>query len=197
VLRRRPPIALLGVALGVAIGVATSFGQAHLDRPFAALVNSAAPWLVAPFLTGAACRRIWSAAPAGAGVCLLQLAAYYVTAHARGFATGEAILLFWLACGLVGGPIFGAAGFVWRHGRLWLRGLGGTAPAAAFLAEGIWVYWHTLHYGTTAALWIAIALLLNLLLARRPIEFRWLGLTLAAALVGEVVVTGVYTQSFG
>jgi Family of unknown function (DUF6518) len=48
-------------------------------------------------------------------------------------------------CETIGGPIFGAAGFLWRTGDAWVRGLGGTALAAAFLAEGLWVYWHTLH----------------------------------------------------
>jgi hypothetical protein len=184
------------LALGVGVGVATSLGQAHLDRPFAALVNSAGPWLVAPFLMGAVCRRIGTAVVGGAAVCVLQLAAYYVTAHVRGFATGEGILAFWLACGLVGGPIFGAAGFLWRNGEPRLRGLGGTALAAAFLAEGLWVYWHTLHYGTTALLWVVFAALMVGLFARRPLEFRWLALTFAAAVVGEAVVSAVYTQSF-
>jgi hypothetical protein len=183
--------------VGVAVGVVTSLGQAHLDRPFAALVNSAGPWLVVPFLMGAVCRRVTTATLGGAAVCVVQLAGYYGTAHVRGFAAGHGILVFWLVCGVIGGPILGGAGFLWRNADARVRGLGGTALPAAFLAEGIWVYWHTLHYDSTAVLWVVIALLLAGLLARRQLEYRWLALTFAAALIGEAVVSVVYTQSFG
>jgi hypothetical protein len=183
--------------LGIAVGVLTSFGQTHLGTPFLALVNSAAPWLVAPFLVGALCRRVSTAALAGLSTCTLQLLAYYVTAHARGFAAGEAIVVFWLVCALLGGPLFGAAGYLWRRARLPLRGLGGTALAAAFLAEGIWAYWHHLHYKSTAVLWLVIAAAMVALFARRPIEFRWLALTFALALPAEIILTATYTQSFG
>jgi Family of unknown function (DUF6518) len=105
--------------------------------------------------------------------------------------------VFWLVCGLVGGPLFGAAGSLWRHGDVRVRGLAATALGAAFLAEGIWAYWHRLHYESTAPLWIAIAFLMLGVFARRPIEFRWLALTFPAAALGEVVLSAAYTQSFG
>ena len=108
--RRLLSVPLVVVVLGVAVGVVTSLGQTNLDRPFAALVNSAGAWLIAPFLVGVLCRRIRGAAFAGAAVCILQLVAYYATAHIRGYAAGEAIVVFWLLCGLIGGPVFGAAG---------------------------------------------------------------------------------------
>jgi hypothetical protein len=188
---------LVVVALGVAVGVATSLGQAHLNPPFLALVNSASPWLVAPFVVGALSRRVGTAAVAGGAVCVLQLAAYYVTAHARGYPAGTAIVVFWLVCGVVGGPLFGAAGLLWRGAPERLRGLGGTALGAVFLAEGLWVYWHTLHYESTVVLWLSIAVLMLALLARRAVELRWLPLTFAAALIGEFVLSAAYSQSFG
>jgi uncharacterized protein DUF6518 len=52
----RPTVLALGA--GSLIGVATSFGPGHLDGVLAAFVNSAAAWLVAPFLVGARAGRL-------------------------------------------------------------------------------------------------------------------------------------------
>jgi hypothetical protein len=46
-------------------------------------------------------------------------------------------------------------------------------------------------------LWIAIAALMLVLFARRPIELRRLGLTFAAAAVAQIIVTEAYIRSFG
>lgn len=183
------------VVAGLAVGAATSFGQTYLDRPFAAFCNSASAWLVAPFVVGALMATRRGAATAGVVACVLELVGYYVTAHARGFAAGSSILAFWTLCALAGGPVFGLAGHIWRTGPRKLRGLGGTVLPAAFLAEGLWLYHHELHYESTAILWLAVGALL-LLVSWRPVELRWLPLTLAAGLAAEVIVSTAYRQSF-
>ena len=183
------------VVLGLAVGGLTSVGQTYLDRPFAAFCNSASAWLVAPFLVGTLIPTRRSAATAGLVTCVLELVGYYITSRARGFAAGDAILAFWTLCALVGGPLFGVAGHTWRTGSRKLRGLGGTALPAAFLAEGLWLYHHELHYESTAILWLAVAATL-LVPSWRPVEFRWLPLTLASGLVAEMIVSVAYRQSF-
>ena len=182
---------------GAAVGVLTSFGQSHLHRPLDALCNSASAWLVAPFAVGALMATRRGAAVAGLVTCSLQVLAYYATAHARGFGTSNALVAFWIGCAIVGGPLFGIAGQLWRTGSARVRGLGGTALPAAFAAEGLWVYHHQLHYNGTAVLWLAIAAGLLVIAAPRPRELRWLALTLPAGLVGEIVVSAVYRHSFG
>jgi hypothetical protein len=137
------------------------------------------------------------AAAAGLTTCALQVIAYYATAHARGYATSSALVLFWVLCAVAGGPLFGFAGHLWRTGSRRFRGLGGTALSAVFAAEGLWVYRHQLHYNSTAALWLAIALALLIVAAPRPRELRWLALTFPAALIGEIAVSIVYRHSFG
>jgi hypothetical protein len=78
-----------------------------------------------------------------------------------------------------------------------LRGLGAAVLAAAFLSEGLWSYLHELHYYSTAALWIAIGTGIALLSGRaRLADLRWLGVTLPAGLVGEILLTTIYRQSF-
>jgi hypothetical protein len=164
-------------------------------------VNSASAWLVAAFAVGA-CTRTWrGAALAGAVVCLCELAGYYVTAHARGYPAGTAILLFWTACVLVGGPLLGAAGTLWRHGSRHLKALAIATAAGAFLAEGLWTYAYQLSYGDTAVLWLAIAAVLLLALPGRHgprlESAAWLLVVLPVGLVAEALLTLAYNRSAG
>jgi hypothetical protein len=187
-LRLRLAVAVLS---GLAVGCATSFGQRYLDGALNALVNSASAWLVAPFFCGALMRTARGAAATGLTVCTLQLVGYYVTAEARGYPAGGAIVLFWLGCALVAGPLFGLAG---QRRRVRRDDIGATLLPAAFLAEGLWVYALELRYWTTAALWLVIGAALACTLARAGA--RWLMLTLPAALAGEMVLSLVYRQAF-
>jgi hypothetical protein len=181
--------------VGLVVGALTSFGQTYLDGPSNAFVNSASAWLVAPFFVGAWMPSRRGAAAAGLGVCVLQLVGYYVTALLRGFPAGHAIVVFWAACAVVGGPIAGVGGRLWREPPP-LRGLGAAVLASAFLAEGLWVYLHELHYGGTAALWIAIGLGVAAVLGRGPGDWVWLAATVPVAVLAEVALSRVYAQSF-
>lgn len=185
---------LLTLLAGLAVGVATSFGQGHLEQPLAALVNSASAWLVAPFFLGAAMATLRGAALAGFVGCLLQVVGYYATAELRGFSAGGAIVVFWLACAVVGGPVFGAAGHLWRAGEGRARAIGATVLPAVFLAEGFWLYLVELGYHSTAALWFAIGLVLTVALARDRRALRWLPLTVAVGSVGEVLVVAITSR---
>lgn len=185
------------VALGLGVGCLTSFGQGHLTGALDAFVNSASAWLVAPFVVGALMLNRWGAASAGLTTCVLQLVGYYVTAHLRGYSPGGAIVVFWAVCALLGGPVFGIAGHLWRSSPGRLRGLGAAVLASSFVAEGLWSYLHELHYDATAALWIAIGASVAIVSARnRLTDLRWLAMTLPIGLIGEIVLTMIYRQSF-
>jgi hypothetical protein len=189
---------LLALVGGLLIGALTSFGQLWLDRPFQALVNSAGAWLVMAFIAGASARKWRTAAAAGAVACLAELLGYGVTAHLRGYAAGGSIVLFWCACGLIGGPILGAAGQQWRHGRTPNRALAVAVAAGAFIAEGLWVYVHQNHYYDTAMLWFAIAAAILVALPTRNREWvrsmAWLAATVPLGLLGEAILTLAYNQ---
>lgn len=187
----------IAILLGLAVGCLTSFGQGHLPGALDAFVNSASAWLVAPFAVGALMLTRWGAAGAGLMTCLLQLVGYYGTAQLRGHAAGGAIVAFWGACALFGGPIFGAAGHLWRKAPAGQRGLGAAVLASSFLAEGLWSYLHELHYDATAVLWIAVGTSIAVLAARRRLtELRWIAVTLPIGLIGEIALTTIYRQSF-
>jgi hypothetical protein len=186
----------LTAAVGVGVGVLTSIGQTYLDGAPSAFVNSASAWLIAPFLLGRLMTTRRGAGAAGLTVALTQLLGYYLTAHLRGYSPGGAIVVFWGACALVGGPLFGLGGQVSRSARPEVSGLGSTLLPAVFLAEGLWVYLHELRYAATAALWIGIGLALSLLIPTGSIQRRWLPLTLTLGIAGEIAVSQIYRQTF-
>jgi hypothetical protein len=177
--------------VGLAIGALTSVGQTYLGGPVNALVNSASMWLIAPLLIGRTARTRGGAATAGLVVALSQLLGYYLTAHLRGFGVGGGMVAIWTACAIVGGPLFGAAGHLWRSGDPRLRGAGATALPAIFLAEGLWIYWYELGYLATTALWLGIGTALAVFLPAGPAQRRWLPATLTIGIAGEIALTHI------
>ena len=198
ILPRSPRVARAGcvAVVGLVVGALTSVGQTYLDGPSNAFVNSASAWLVAPFFAGAWTPTKRGAAATGFVVCALQLAGYYGTANLRGFPASHALVAFWVACGVIGGPIAGLGGRFWRAEGPRLRGLGAAVLPSAFLAEGLWVYFHELHYDGTAALWIAIGAGIAAVLGRGAADWLWLSATVPVALLAEVAFSRVYMQSF-
>lgn len=171
-------------------GVLTSFGQTEVQGVAAAFFNSASAWL-APFVVGAAVARTRAgAAAAGLATCVCQLVAYDVTSSLRGFAVGAAINAFWGVCAVIGGPVFGLAGRLWREGS----GIGAAVLPAAFLAEGLWVYGHRLHYTGTAALWLGIGAALAFLLCRGR-RVVWHAPAVVLGVVCEIILSQVSSQT--
>lgn len=194
--RRSLALGALVIATGIGVGVLTSFGQTWLSGAASAFANSASAWLVAPYVLGALMPSARTAALAGLVACALQVVGYYATSELRGFPSGGAILVFWTAAAIVGGPVFGLAGHLWRTGPVHVRALGPAVLAGVFIAEGTWVYLHVLGYYSTAALWLSIGAVLAASMIRRWRDLRWLALTVGAGLVGEVLLARIYDQSF-
>ncbi|MDA0158952.1 DUF6518 family protein [Solirubrobacter ginsenosidimutans] len=181
-----------GVGAGLVVGALSSIGRSHLDGTLEALANSTSTWLVAPFLIGtlAATRR--EAAVAGFATCAAQLAGYYVVDALQGIGTSGSLIAFWTLCAILGGPVFGMAGHVWRTAGPPLKGLGIAALAGVFMAEGAYAYVHQQHHYLTAAVWIAIGVAFAALSSRGRVEqLRWLGLTVPLGISGEVALTQI------
>jgi hypothetical protein len=154
------------------------------------LVNAASPWLTVAFVAGALQSRLSTAAVVGAAATMLEVVAYYVTADVRGFGVSHTYVVLWSLCAVVGGPIFGAAGQIWR--RAAPAGLGAALLAAAYASEAVVVYHVRLGYSSTAWLFGALALLLALALGWHCRQYRaltrWLLSTFAAGVAGHVVL---------
>ncbi len=178
------------------MGSLTSFGQSHLEGTLNPLVNSASAWLVVPFLVGALMRSPSSGALAGVLACSLQVVGYFVTSELRGFPASSSYVVFWMVCAIVGGPVFGAGGQLWRGGRERLTGPASTLLPAVFLAEGIWVYGTVLGDAGSAVLWLAIGVALALVLTWRARALRWLPVTVSVGVACEVLLTQVLSEPF-
>jgi hypothetical protein len=189
------------VGLGLVTGAVTSVLQKYLGFPWLSLVNAASPWLAPAFVAGALQRRPGVAAVAGLGTCLFELLGYYLTTAVRGYyaSGGHGILLFWTACAVVGGPVFGSAGSLWRQAPARLRGLGTSVLTAAFLAEALVAYAWRLHYWSSAVLFAVVGVVLFAVLGRRERHLpaaRWLGATLPLGVLAELLLGLVYGRSF-
>ena len=190
------------VLAGLGTGALTSVLQAQLNFPWLALVNSASPWLAVAFAAGAMWRGYRPAAVAGLATCVGEVAGYYLTAAIRGYQAGAGFVLFWTACGLVGGPLFGLAGCLWRGAcahRPRACGVSTAAVPAAFLAEGLVGYGVRLHDLGSAILFVLIGVLAALALGwpgrRRGGLIRWLMPVLACGVVAELglgLISGVW-----
>lgn len=177
-----------GILIGIVIGVTTSFGQAYLPEPWAALVNSASPWLLGAYAAGAVQVRRGTAVGLGFAACVAELAAYYLTTAARGYPAGESYVVFWAMCAVAGGPLFGWAGWAWRRGTGWSRVLGASLLPATFLAEAVGSYGMRLHYQSDFLLFLLLGLALLVVAAwpvRRPRPT--LACTMLVAVAGMIV----------
>lgn len=185
--QRRLGAVVLALALGVAVGALTSLMQAHLDFPWLALVNAASPWLTTAFVAGALQSRLSVAMMVGVAATLLEVVAYYVTADLRGFGVSMTYVVVWSLCAVVGGPIFGAAGHVWR--AVAPPGMGAALLVAAYASEAVVAYYFRLGYTSTAWLFGAIALLLAVGLGWHQRQYaalaRWLLPSLIAGVAGQ------------
>ena len=183
-----PVLSALG--LGLVVGVLTSFLQAQLDFPWLALVNASSPWLSTAFVAGALQRRLPAACFVGAVATLLQVVGYYVTAELRGYDAGLTYVVVWTVCAVVGGPVFGAAGYAWRAASP--VGLGAALLVAAYASEAVVAYQLRLGYTSTTVFFLVIALVLAIVLPlhrRQHLGFaKWLAPALAAGALGHLLL---------
>ncbi len=181
---------LAAVALGLTFGALGAFGQAQLDGTLEAFPNSISTWLLAPFLVGAVAAGRGQAAVAGAVTCAFQLAGYYAVNVLQDMGTTASLVVFWTACAVVGGPVFGAAGQLWRVGEPGRRELGVAVLAGVFVAEGAYAFVLQEQRYAAGVLWIAIGGAIALTSSRGRVgRLRWLGVTVPLGVAGEVVLT--------
>jgi Family of unknown function (DUF6518) len=202
----RPPAArpalqiAVVLAVGIGIGVLTSLLQKPLSAPWDALANSASPWLLGAFVAGAFQRGPARAAIAGLLTCTLELVGYYVTAGLHGYSAGGGILVFWAVCAVLGGPVFGAAGWIWWRRPARAVGLGTAVMASAFVVEGVMSYAVRLHYPSRAVLFVVIGLLsfglLGIRDGRPARATKWLVAVVPLGVAAELALDLLYRQSF-
>jgi hypothetical protein len=170
--------------LGLLVGAATSGAQTVLGgTAFAGLANAVSPWVVAPFLIGAAGRGRISASVLGLIACVGEVAGYYVTAAARGFGINPSMVGLWVVAGVVGGLVFGLAGRSWRSATGRERGLGAALLIAVWWCEAIVTYGVELGYLDDAVVFAVVGAGLGIGLGRHDRQHAAIAAWLAPALV--------------
>jgi hypothetical protein len=186
-----PAALALGVPAGLAVGALTDVLQAHVDGPFAGLVNAVSPWLVPAFFTGAAARRAAIASLGGILACLSELAGYAAAAESRGSSQSPDTMLFWALGALAGGVVFGYAGFAWTHPTRWRSGLGPALLSTTFLTEAAY-FLIALHYAGEAFVFAIAAVAaffgLNIMHRQYSASLAWLTVVVPCGTLGEAAL---------
>lgn len=156
------PVALgLALLVGLVWGAATSGLQTVLPWPFSGLANAVSPWVAPAFAIGALSRRSWVAAAAGVLVCIGEVGGYYATSAVRDFGVNPSMVALWVATALIGGPLFGAAGWYWRRAQsLRWTGAASALMGGVFLTEGAVTYGIYLQYTGDAVVFCVLGALL-------------------------------------
>jgi hypothetical protein len=154
---------LAGAAL--LLGGLTSFAQGALPDALRPLANSASGWTIPTALLVWALReRAGVSAAFGALAFELLVLGYVLVSQLRGIPDSEVVFL---AIGLVGGPVVGAAA-AWLHERGWRPAVGAGVLAGVMLGDAAWglgvvlastgwIYW-TVVGALGLALLVAVAL---------------------------------------
>jgi hypothetical protein len=77
-----------------------------------------------------------SAAVAGTVTLLLAVVGYYAAAGFAGAGVSISAVMIWGGTAVVGGPVFGAAGWAWRQGDGRWPAIAAALLGAVYLAEG-------------------------------------------------------------
>jgi|SRR5579885_3328542 len=131
-------VVVLWLALAFVFGAADQYVGSLSAHPWGADVSQlSAPWLVLPFLVGAAQRTPRRAALLGLASTMLALVGYMLMTFSpveNAHLTARGVLDFmrggnmrWFAAGVVTGPLFAWLGYRWRFRRSAIAGLAVTA----------------------------------------------------------------------
>jgi hypothetical protein len=184
-------------AVGLLVGIATQIGQGTLPDGVSQVANSISPWLLAAFLLGSRMPgRPWAAA-AGVGALIFALVGYDLMIQLRfGYGPSSSSVVLWGIAAVVGGPVFGIAGWTWRFEDGWRRAAAIGLLAAVAIAEGIYLT-RILPEPAVGAGFAAIGLLVPLLLGRTTGDRRRAYIAVVPALVlgafGYIVFLGLAT----
>ncbi|HSW43347.1 MAG TPA: DUF6518 family protein [Patescibacteria group bacterium] len=140
--RAIPLTVVAAVGLGIVLGSAAWFSD-QLAWPLQLLVpaNAIGAWLGVAFVAGATGRTVPLGALRGLLALAAAVAAYYLLIRLTGegiraVGAGHAATV-WGVVAMITGPVMGAAGATWRHGRGWPRAVSVSLLAAALVAESV------------------------------------------------------------
>ncbi|MFQ1003556.1 DUF6518 family protein [Modestobacter sp. SSW1-42] len=197
----RPPVALLPAlattaVVAVASGAATSWGQLLLPSALTSLTNSAGAWSLVAFglVWWTRSRPAVGAALGVVAFCSLNVG-YALASAARGHTWSLSPTNFWVAAGLLAGPLVGL-GAAWARGRADVLAAVGIAGLAGLLV-GEGVYGLTVIADTTSPVYWSGSVLAGLavlvVLGRRRLRGP---LPMAVATVGTLATASALLGAY-
>jgi len=130
---------LIAVVVGVGLGVFSLLADGVIGgRLFGILGNIAAPWGLAAFFVGRLTASPKRGAAVGALTLVVGVAVYYLGGAIRGYAVGEANLV-WTTVALVAGPVMGWSGAAIASRPERPPAIAVAAPSAMLVAEAIFL----------------------------------------------------------
>ncbi len=179
---------LIVVGVGLATGALSLLVQGRLPGDWAQIGNSGAVWLAVSFSMGALWRSPRQALGAGLAALAGCLIGYFATGMASGVPYAAYFVALWSVVALVGGPLFGLAGYGWRvpHRVSHVAGLG--LLGGLFVSEGLFTLLVNQHFTTGWPL-VVVGLIMPLMLGRSWRDRLWAS---AASLGAAMLGAGAY-----
>ncbi len=187
----RPAAAVLATGLTAGLmGAATSWGQLLLPSALTSVANSAGGWSLVVFalVWWVRARPRWAAALGLLGFYALHIG-YALASAGRGLSWSLAPTNFWVAAGLVAGPLVGvgAAWVRWRTDVLAAVGVAGLS--GLLIGEG--VYGLTVIGATTSPVYWSASIAMGVAFAAWMVWRRLRGPVAVALTVALTVLTSV------
>jgi hypothetical protein len=129
----------LGAVVGLVLGVLTLILQGVLPGDWSPLANSGGVWLLGTAAVGTLAPSFRWAATTGVVTLLATLAGYYITAIVwHGTPESTSAMAVWAVAALIGGPVYGAAGFAIRRRHGALRVVGVALLSGFLVSEAVY-----------------------------------------------------------
>jgi hypothetical protein len=161
---------LISIGVGTIVGIATVLGQGVLSEQWNWIANSGTIWLIPVFFVSALASTKVQAAAVGVITLLCTVLGYYGYAMiVQNVAHSMFYLSVWFVAAVIGGIIFGMAGFLWRHDRAWMHKFGSALIGGVFITEGLFILVHWQDYShmlSSGIVKVFVGLLLVLVLER-------------------------------
>ncbi len=193
--RHLVPIAT-AIGAGLLLGALTSFAQGWLPDGLRSVSNSAGSWCLVAFVLAARTSRRLVAALVGSLTLLALLGGYVLASAARGFASSDALLLFWGLAAVLVGPVLGLAAHEVRRGSPTRAALGVATMSGVLVGEGAYGLRYIADTTYPPYWWGSIVVGIALLVVIAAVRLRGaLPIAIAAAVTAIVAVAFVALYS--
>lgn len=134
---------LLSVVVGIIVGILTVLGQGVLPGNWNSLANSGTIWLIPAFFVGARGTTMSKASIASTLALLGMVTGYYgYSMVVQDVAHSLFFITLWVGVAIIGGVIFGFAGFLWGRDKSSKHKYGSALLGGVFITEGLNLFVH-------------------------------------------------------